>query len=194
MDYSSREELGMVDIFDEKLLPRLVEIEGGYVNHPSDRGGETNHGITVAVARANGYTGPMRDMPRSVAERIYKSQYWLKPKFDHVANISVRIAEELFDTGVNAGQGTAAKFLQRALNGFNRQQRDYPDITVDSDIGPATLRALGSFFAKNGKKAELRLLRLLECQQGAFYLSLAQNREKNEDFLNGWIDNRISLS
>jgi lysozyme family protein len=36
------------------LIDRLIAREGGYVDHPADRGGATRWGITVAVARANG--------------------------------------------------------------------------------------------------------------------------------------------
>jgi hypothetical protein len=43
------------------LIDALIEREGGYVNNPADKGGATNFGITEAVARANGYAGPMRD-------------------------------------------------------------------------------------------------------------------------------------
>ena len=46
--------------FVERFLDDLIKREGGYVNNPNDKGGETCWGITVAVARANGYAGPMR--------------------------------------------------------------------------------------------------------------------------------------
>lgn len=46
--------------FVERAMDATFQHEGGYVNNPNDRGGETNWGITIAVARAYGYTGPMR--------------------------------------------------------------------------------------------------------------------------------------
>ena len=33
----------------EKALEMLLKHEGGYVNHPRDPGGETNHGVTRSV-------------------------------------------------------------------------------------------------------------------------------------------------
>ncbi|HUG46231.1 MAG TPA: glycosyl hydrolase 108 family protein, partial [Sphingomicrobium sp.] len=60
----------------ERLIEALLEREGGYVNHPSDRGGPTNYGITEAVARAHGYQGSMRRLPREEAVAIYKRLYW----------------------------------------------------------------------------------------------------------------------
>ena len=43
----------------ERLIDDLIEREGGFVNHPADRGGATCFGITEAVARAHGYSGAM---------------------------------------------------------------------------------------------------------------------------------------
>lgn len=54
----------MTDVLDiNELVDRLPEREGGYANHPADRGGPTCFGITQDVARANGYYGQMRDLP-----------------------------------------------------------------------------------------------------------------------------------
>ena len=66
----------------ERLLEALIEREGGYVDHPADRGGATRFGITEAVARAHGYRGPMRLLPRDEALAIYRRLYWLRPRFD----------------------------------------------------------------------------------------------------------------
>jgi lysozyme family protein len=48
----------------DRLIDELIEREGGYVNHPGDKGGPTRFGNTEAVARAQGYTGPMALLPR----------------------------------------------------------------------------------------------------------------------------------
>ena len=52
----------VVDV--DRLIDALIEREGGYVDHPADKGGPTCFGITEAVARAHGYAGPMRQLPR----------------------------------------------------------------------------------------------------------------------------------
>lgn len=175
----------------DAMIETLVGKEGGYSNHPSDTGGETMWGITVAVARANGYRGPMRSMPRDTAKDIYRRKYFVLPGFDRVAEQSAAVAEELFDTGVNMGPSVASTFLQRLLNGLNRQGKDYADIGVDGDIGPATLRALKSYLAKRGKDGEKVLLKGLNALQGARYVALAEGRSANEDFLHGWLLNRL---
>jgi lysozyme family protein len=175
----------------DELIEDVIEREGGYVNHPADRGGATNWGITEAVARRQGYLGDMRALPRSDAAAIYRRIYWTAPRFNAVAERAPKLAAEMFDTGINMGTGTAAGFLQRALNALNREGRDYPDLRVDRSVGPATLSALDAFLKKRGKAAESVLLKAVEALQGAHYLNIAEARPSQEAFVYGWLANRI---
>lgn len=178
--------------FRTKLLPKLSAVEGGYVNDPSDSGGETNHGITVAVARRYGYTGPMRDMPKSVAADIYERKYFVDPGFAEVAKRDERLAEELFDTGVNLGVARAVEFLQVSLNALNNGGVLYDDIREDGDIGPATLTALDRYLKRRpGAEGVGVLLAALDVQQGAFYIDLSRRRPKDEKYVYGWLRTRI---
>ena len=68
----------------DEIINEIIRVEGGYSNDKNDAGGETMYGITVAVARANGYAGNMKDMPRKVAYDIYYNQYVVKPGFSIV--------------------------------------------------------------------------------------------------------------
>lgn len=181
----------MTALFD-KLIEPLLAREGGYVNHASDRGGETNWGVTIGVARENGYAGPMAAMTRDQAKAIYRAKYWAKPGLYLVEPLSAAIAEELFDTGVNMGTGTAGMMLQRALNALNRQGRDYGDLIVDGAIGPGTAAALRCYLAMRGPEGEVVLLKALNCLQGARYVELAEGREANEDFVFGWLAHRVA--
>ena len=175
-----------------QLIDGLIDREGGFVHHPADRGGATNFGITEAVARAHGFGGKMRDLPRRDAVAIYRRLYWLRPRFDQVAIHSARLAAELFDTGANMGPAVAATFLQRALTALNRSGGDYPDLVPDGRIGETTLTALGAFLKVRGKSGgETVLLRALEALQGERYLRLAERRPANEAFLYGWLANRM---
>src|SRR5206468_6724156 len=122
-----------------------------------DKGGPTCFGITEAVARAQGYCGAMRDLPRDEAAAIYRRLYWARPRFDEVAARSSPLAAELFDTGVNMGPAVAATFLQRALTALNRSGKDYPDLVPDGRIGPMTLFALDAFLAARGSSPAVGL-------------------------------------
>ena len=183
----------MDDVIDvDGLIDALIEREGGFVDKPADKGGPTCFGISQAVARAQGYAGPMRLLPRSEAAAIYRRLYWQRPRLDHVAMRSARVAAELFDTGVNMGPAVAITFLQRALTALNRNARDYPDLTPDGRVGPATMGALDTFLSLRGRSSgEVVLLRALEALQGERYLRLAERRPANEAFLYGWLANRI---
>jgi lysozyme family protein len=119
------------DIDIDMLIDGLIDREGGYANHRADTGGPTCFGISEAVARANGYGGEMRRLPREEAAAIYRRLYWLRPRFDQVAKRSARLAAELFDTGANMGPAVAVTFLQRALTALNRNAKDYGNYILD---------------------------------------------------------------
>lgn len=114
----------------ETEVERVLAHEGGFVDHPKDPGGATNFGITERVARANGYTGDMRSLPRAKAIAIYKAQYWDAVKGD---SLPPALAGQVFDAAVNHGTGNASRWLQQAVG-----------VTIDGKIGPATLSAAKS--------------------------------------------------
>lgn len=174
-----------------KLVDGIISREAGYVNHPSDPGGATNWGITQNVARANGYSGHMRDLPKSVAIDIYIREYINRPKFNLIFDIDPVVAEEVIDSGVNAGQSRAAKWFQQSLNVLNRRQVDYADVDEDGAIGPKTIAA---FHALRKKRTNSRSL-MLKCLNGLqfmHYYNLSAGNTKFEDFMVGWVDGRIS--
>lgn len=168
--------------------------EGGYVNNPKDSGGPTNHGITEQVARAHGYTGDMRDLPKDRATEIAKEQYWNIMRLDDVAALSPAIAKEMFDTGILCGQARVVTWLQRCLNVGNRQQFDYPDIQADGLMGRLSIAALRAFLAKRGNAGETALLNALNGLQSAHFTTLAERREKDEEFWFGWQLNRVRIA
>lgn len=112
----------------ETCLKYVLKHEGGHVNHPKDPGGETNYGITIAVARANGYAGPMRDIPMNTVKRIYRAKYWDALRCDDLPH---GVDYAVFDYGVNSGISRSAKVLQRTLG--------IPD---DGRVGPETIAAV----------------------------------------------------
>jgi lysozyme family protein len=114
-------------VFDQ-AFDELLRHEGGYSDHAADPGGKTRYGITEAVARANGYTGDMRELPLDVARRIYRTVYWDAVRADELPD-AVRYA--VFDGAVNSGVRQSVRWLQRAV-----------DATDDGILGPATLRAV----------------------------------------------------
>ena len=174
----------------DEIIENVIRTEGGYVNDPADRGGETKYGITAAAARRNGYDGPIRDLPIELARRIYAKRYVIEPRFDQVARIDVDVGEELIDTGVNMGPGRAAEWLQRWLNGLNSEGR-YEDLFVDGRVGKATLDALQAFLDWRRYDGKRVLLRGLNGIQATRYLELAEARRDQRRFLFGWVLQRV---
>jgi len=176
-----------------RIIDAILRAEGGYVDDPLDQGGETNYGITLVVARANGYQGPMRDMPVAVARAIYTARYIVEPKFDQVLAIHAGIGAELIDTGVNMGPRAAAEFLQRWLNGFNDTSARYAALVVDGRLGAQSLGALAAFLKWRGQDGATVLLRALNGLQAARYLDITEANKTQRRFLFGWIKERVAM-
>jgi len=112
----------------------LLEHEGGYVNHPSDPGGETNLGVTRAVyeqyAGRQVMDGEMEGLTHDDVYPIYKENYWDRVRADDLPS---GVDWAVFDWGVNSGTSRAAKALQRIVG-----------VEQDGGIGPMTLQAVAS--------------------------------------------------
>lgn len=181
----------------ESLLAAVIEREGGFVDHPDDRGGPTNWGITqatlAAVRGAHVTKDDVRALSRDQALAIYRQRYVADPGFDRVSAISPAIAAELVDTGVNMGPAAATKLLQRCLNALNLRGALYPDMgEPDGRIGQVTLAALRTYLGARQRDGERVLLRALNCLQGARYFELAEKNPSQESFLYGWLLHRVS--
>jgi len=116
----------------DEAIRRLLQHEGGYTNHPSDPGGPTNFGITLADYRkyikASGTAADVRAMTLPQAKAIYKSKYWNAMNCDA---LPAGVDYAVFDYGVNSGIGRAPKVLQRIVK-----------VDADGQIGPVTIAAV----------------------------------------------------
>jgi len=119
----------------ESSLKAILHHEGGYVNHPKDPGGETNLGVTKKVYEEYGGKKDMKDLVVADVAPIYIERYWGKMKCDDLPG---GLDLCVFDFGVNAGPGRAAKFLQRMIG-----------TTIDGGIGPNTLAKVNEYVKKN---------------------------------------------
>lgn len=134
-----------------QYIDRILAHEGGYSNHPADKGGETNWGVTIATARANGYTGSMRSMTREQAIEIYRKAFW---EANQCNKLPPALAFQYFDACVNHGARHAAKFLQRACG-----------VDDDGIVGARTLTAVHT-------QPEMDLVLKFNAERTRFYTQL----------------------
>lgn len=179
--------------FFDGAFAHVLGIEGKYSNNPNDAGGETMWGITKALAVHYGYSKPMKEMPIETAKSIYKVEFWDRLKLEEISKMSPELSVEMFDTAVNMGCPVAVMFLQSCLNAFNRQGKLYSDIKEDGLMGKGTLDTLHKYYACRGARGANVLLKAINGLQCARYIELSQKRQANEEFVFGWIDNRVSL-
>ena len=172
--------------------------EGGYVNDPVDRGGETYRGIARvhhpdwtgwarvdAQRRTAGFPKSLdRDatLQRAV-KAFYKKAYWDRFKGDDIPDQA--LANELYDTAVNMGVRRSVRFLQSSLNLLNRNQKDYKDLIVDGWFGEKTLTTVGTLLRKD--RGSRPLVKMMNIQQGARYVEIMAGDASQERFARGWI-------
>ena len=147
----------------QEIVARVIDREGGYVNHPYDPGAETNFGIS---RRAH----PKEDIKKMTKERateIYLDDYWIPSKAE---DLPTTIKETYFDMVVNMGQRRAVKILQNACNSKDCK------LVVDGLIGKKTIGA-----SKKIDKSRLQVYRIL------YYTDLIQRKPKFEVFIVGWL-------
>lgn len=175
----------------DDIINHIIEIEGGYVDDPSDSGGATRYGITEAVARSYGYTGNIKKLPRELAFNIYSTMYWDKLKLDDIEEKSPKIAKELADTAINCGVGFAGRTLQDWLNVYNNNQQYWDNISVDGWVGNKTIAAFNAFWLlRADDKGEDVMLTSLNAEQVVRYKTLSKRYTKNQRFTYGWVRNR----
>ena len=158
------------------MLDRLLAREGGYVDHPADRGGPTNYGITQAkLADWRGEpvsAADVQDLMPDEARAIYRNRYWTGPGFDRL-DLPALLIEAVFDTGVHSGPRTAIEILQRAAGTED-----------DGIIGRLTIRACQRTPAR-------RLTARFLAQRGLFLGYLVGSDPSQEVFRVGWA-NRVA--
>lgn len=157
-----------------------MQFEGGYSNHPSDKGGPTNMGITQQTLsewrRVPVTEQDVKELTEREAMMIYRWRYWF---FDTV--MSQRVATKLFDMGVNVGPARAIKMAQNALVGSFGAPID-----IDGQCGPKTCAALNLV-------PEKELLEALVMRAEKYYHQIVARDESQAVFLRGWLRRARSL-
>ena len=162
------------------FLPIVLRFEGGYVDDPTDPGGETNKGITMATFQQCSHDllglDPTSDQLKALTDAqaglIYKALYWNKVQGD--ALVSQDLANIVCDFFVNSGTH-ATKLLQHVLNNMGA------NLVEDGALGAASLQALAGL-------DQVQVYRQYKAGRIAYYQGLGQ---RFPQFLKGWL-NRVN--
>ena len=110
----------------EIAYSRTAKFEGGYVNDPDDNGGETYAGISrksnpdwqgwkiVDKYKSRSDFPKCLDKDANLKKQVmdlYRDRYWNPIWGDKIKN--QKVANEIYDFGVNAGVSTSIKLQQR---------------------------------------------------------------------------------
>jgi len=166
----------------QKALEKVFQWEGVKTDDASDSGGLTMFGVSLAFLRQgkidlnNDGIVDRKDVmmvDKEEAERIYKAFFWDKLQCDKISNFLIQ--RQLFDIGVNMGNSTSVKLLQRCLNSLGE------NLKVDGLIGSKTLSVI--------KTKDCTILNNLMVEERIKkYNSIVEKYPKNSKFLRGWVN------
>ena len=169
-----------------KISGVILNHEGGYVNDPDDKGGETNMGITLDSWKKfapedlgiKATSKSLKEMTKQQAEKIYYNHYWKPRGFCKLEN--AKIALMIYDWTITSG--LAVKQIRKLLH----EEYD-PRININNSMDDNMIHCIN-----NVEGQEQLLNRIAEVRKG-YYRSLTITDGKQNSqvkFLKGWI-NRV---
>jgi lysozyme family protein len=166
---------------EDDILAGILEREGGYTDHPQDRGGPTHFGVTASTlgeARKLGRPATREEvhaLTREEALAIYKRRYVDNPGFTEAAIPYAPLRAQVIDHGVLSGPMTAVQDLQQVLG-----------VDVDGIFGRRTKEALqrANLPAVHVALVKARTMRLVR---------LVQQRPSQLVFLAGWVQRALGF-
>ena len=166
----------------DNLLEEIIKNEGGFINHPQDRGGPTKYGITErTLANHLGHEVSIFDVQHlslELAKDIYESEYYYAPKINKLPE---ELQLQVFDMAVNHGPRRAIKLLQKTLNRCGVEA-----ISIDGFIGNQTLSAIKKILS-TGRHSLKFLNNALVDNRCLYYEAIVSNNPSQNVFLKGWI-------
>ena len=157
-----------------KYAPLLQELEGGFVNHPDDKGGPTCAGVTLATYR-NVYgedktVEDLRHISNDEWSHIMKTFYWDRCKADKIS--SQKVAELIVDWCINSGSIGICK------------TQEVVGAKPDGIVGPITLSLINS-------SDPARLFERLWNARRQHYINIVKRSPSQKVFMTGWM-NRLN--
>lgn len=164
----------------ETAFKEVLRWEGGYNEHPNDKGGATNFGISLRFYQEK--IDPMATnktilaLKKEDAQEIYKKFFWDANGYDRLPHV---VGVKMFSFAVNMGAKRANKLLQRAIRAAGK------DIKDDGIIGAKTIEAL--FLCD-----PYVVVAALKSEAAGRYRYLALADPSQKVFLTGWLNRAYS--
>lgn len=180
---------------------KVLNLEGGYVDNPNDRGKETYKGISrrwfpnwpgwKLIDIKKNQTNFPANLEKDTSLQLlvidfYREEFWFNIKLDMLSNQEV--ATEVFDCALNCGIDFAIKSLQRTVNILNKAQKSWKNIAVDGKIGKETMGIVNAIVDQQ------LIVKVLNLYQAARYIGICEKDESQEVFFAGWINKRVQLN
>jgi len=170
------------DVLFEKALADVIRWEGGYNDHPNDKGGATNFGISLRFYQENidpiATKEHIQALTKKDAEEIYYKHFWQGRRYNELPYI---VSKRVFNFAVNMGHKRAVKLLQRAIMAASEQR-----IAVDGILGDITI-------SRSRTTDPYCLRAAINSEAAGRYRYLAEKNPKLKVFLNGWLNRSYSL-
>ena len=167
-----------------EMLDDLIIREGGYIDHPNDRGGPTKFGITLKTLM-NHRDDPLVDaddvkaLTEDEAREIYRERYLKAPKINR---LPMELQPCVCDFAVNSGPRRAIRAVQRTANALNRGRPGIP-IETDGVIGGMTLAAVETAVQRWGGQRMIDEI----CRDRLRFLAGIVERDPTQAvFIKGW--------
>ncbi len=126
----------------QKLHAFIIRSEGGFVDHPADKGGATNMGITIgALAEWRGTDVTVEDvanLTRAEADEIFRTRYYAMCRCGEMPE---KMAMVVYNCAVLSGPKTAITLAQEAFNSLGLTV-DGDKLEVDGVLGRLTMGAI----------------------------------------------------
>lgn len=170
-----------------QLIDALIEDEGGYVNHPDDRGGATKFGITLnTLGLHRGREVSEADveyLTRAEAVDIYEEMYiW-----DGLMLFPKELIQAVFTATVMSGKKTAVRLFQASVNELLEGWA--PELLVDGLFGPNTKHYVLHLFG--GKEYELQTLFIDNMVRN--FVRIVLSNPTQVAFLKGWVNRVLKM-
>lgn len=156
----------------EKLMPFIYKWEGGYANHPNDKGGCTMKGVTIGTFRK--YFGDdktcseLKNITDDEWLYVFEEGYWNPCKANEIENQS--IANIIVDWAWMSGTKSVIKKIQKILR-----------VDADGIVGNKTINAINTVNQEE-------LFNNIYNKREEYYYNICENNPSQKVFLKGWLN------